>query len=171
MPALPCSSLLSLLALHSSSKILCISHFSLRACCLLSVLVMYHTLSQSADVGNKIFLRDCCNSILRTGTGKTAQLLQWIRDQCWMWQFDLVIKMNLNISHECIPVLEVDFPILKSFVHMSVLKNFLGHQSHSSPAKFQRDSEPCADWNTAMAAFTFPTHDLGFWVTAFSLAW
>lgn len=45
----------------------------------------------------------------------------------------------MNTSHEHIPVLEVDFSVLNSFIHVSVLKNFLEHQLNSSPAKFQAD--------------------------------
>lgn len=45
----------------------------------------------------------------------------------------------MSTSHEHIPVLEVDFFVLNSFIHMSVLKNFQGHKLYSNPAKFQAD--------------------------------
>ena len=51
IPSLPCSSSLSLLALHSSFKTPCVSHFSLHGCHLLSVLIMYCVFSQLAQCG------------------------------------------------------------------------------------------------------------------------
>lgn len=48
-----------------------VSHISLcSAVVSLSVLVMYHVVSQLTRVGNETFWRVCCNSILRTVTGK-----------------------------------------------------------------------------------------------------
>lgn len=45
----------------------------------------------------------------------------------------------MSTSHKGVPVLKVDFFVLNSFIHLSVLKNFQGHQLYSSPAKFQVD--------------------------------
>lgn len=43
----------------------------------------------------------------------------------------------MSTSHEHIPVLEVVFFVLNSFIHVSVLKNFLVYHLYSNPAKFQ----------------------------------